>query len=388
MPFDVSAAARLVRSRHADGFGFRRALLDLLFAAGCNVREQAVALEHGDAVVMRTQGPAAPVGDEPLWVIALDLDPPGGSSGGTWAPGMQGLGGPAVVIGWLAALHALLKAEGQRPWELVYVRGPALGTASFAAWLLESAPPGSRVVHLAPRSGEVAAVGEQTQACDLVRLDLIRPRNIWRFPACDHTAAVSVDAAPGQAVRQLRAWLQSNPAMAWTLHDLRLLPGARERLTGVVRTSQPLPPAPPNHEARPLPTDQRLLFPVNDALSALLQLGNLMPAPWHLALPAPLAAEGLPDGLRVYVLVPAGTACDDLPDRIGTLTLHWSDAALGRAPAVAEEGLALQADETRGILPASLDRTRQVWRFDGAVTDAELPGLQRAFSEAVRRATA
>ncbi|MSP93488.1 MAG: hypothetical protein EXR79_17135, partial [Myxococcales bacterium] len=197
MPFDLVFAARTLRARHRDALGFRQALLDFLFAAGCSVREQAVALEHGDAVCVRTTGPAAPNGEPALVLVAVDLDAPAPvrSLGGEiprWSESLATLGGPDIAIGWLAALRALVASTRQRPWEAIFVRGPALGTAGYLGALLEGLPPEAQIVQLAaslPPTGPGEAVNTAATCFDMARLELVRSRNIWRFPACDHAYA-------------------------------------------------------------------------------------------------------------------------------------------------------------------------------------------------------
>ncbi|MSP91603.1 MAG: hypothetical protein EXR79_07345 [Myxococcales bacterium] len=384
MPFDLARAARLLHARHDDALGFRFALLDLLFAAGCSVREQAVALEHGDAVCVRTAGPAAPVGDAPLWLVAVDVDPPGPGGRGTWRDDLAGLGGPDVAVGWLAALHAVLQGHSQRPWELVFVRGPALGTAGWVQALTDAAPARADVVLLAP----CARAGGADRDVDLARMDLRRPRNIWRFPACDHTNAVAIDCAPGTGLARLRGWIARSPGAAWTLHDLRVSPGPRDHLTGVLRSSLALQPDEAGCTARALESAERLLFPVNDALSAHQQLAHLLPAPWGDALATPLALESLPDGLRTHMLVAGGADDSDLPDRIGTLALSWSAGPLGRAARADAVRVAVAGDEVLGLAPAGIERPHSVWRTPAATVDGELAGLQRAVGAAVGRALA
>lgn len=385
MPFDLAQAARTVRRRYSDAIGFRQTLLDLLFAAGCSVREQAVALEHGDAVFVRTSGPAAPVGGPPLVLVAVDLDPPSSLTllpdrPAAWPVPLASLGGPAVAIGWLAALHALLHSNRQRPWEVVFVRGPALGLAADLHAMLQGLPADAEVVQIVP--GLPAGAVPGVASLDLVRLDLVRPRNIWRFPACDHTWSVSASVTGGDALPRLRALLTGlGSGAAWTLHDLHLQPGRTSHLSAVLRTSVPLPQD-TAFTVRELEAEQRLLFPVNDALSGLAHLSAL-PAELVHGLAAPLHAEVMPDGLTVHALVAGSVDIDTLPDRVGPLSLQWDVGELTRrTPAVELDVADVQA--VQGPLPAGAERAAVVWRTPSLEADDEAVELAHAIGQLLR----
>ena len=141
MPFDLNQAALRLRALHGDPLAFRRALLDLAFASGCAVSEQAVALENGDAVALRIAS-----GEQPAQAFAVvDLDPPGR---GVWSPERDSLGGPLLAQTWAVALHALLQQRAGPAWALTYTRGPALGVPT---WVQERvADDGRPTIQLAP----------------------------------------------------------------------------------------------------------------------------------------------------------------------------------------------------------------------------------------------
>lgn len=380
MAFDLARAARTVHAKHSDAFGFRFALLDLLFAAGCNVREQAVALEGGDAICVRTAGPAAPSPAQRLVIFALDLELPalhGGDPAGCWPGWLAPLGGPATAMAWLAALHALQDSKQQRPWELVFVRAPALGGPAFLRDLIEMEGD-AEVVVLLPAS-ELPM-----QPWDLLRLELNRPRNIWRFPACDHTARVAGKAPFGQAWTALRQALSAlGPAAAWTLHDLKIAAGENADFSAVLRTSVALP-AVEGLQTSALDSDARLLFPINDALSALQQLGERLPNDAAEALLQPHHAATLPDGLCLHTLVPPLPEDLELADRAGAMSATWQVEPLTRdTPQRPQRLLAVSAAEIQGATLAELPAAVTLWRTPPRLDDGELPGLLRALSSLV-----
>lgn len=178
MPFDLSQAAYRLGQVHRDAVAFRRALLDLAFAGGCPVSEQAVALEHGEAVMLRM----ASVGtfDRPtLRLAVLDLDPPGRAA--IWAPELDSLGGPTVAQTWAVAVHALLRQAVGPSWELLYARGPAFG---LPAYLGDLAAQTAATVQLVPcptqpLQGEGRdALGVETRADGLRVVGLIPPAGV------------------------------------------------------------------------------------------------------------------------------------------------------------------------------------------------------------------
>lgn len=383
MALDLQRAARTVNAKHRDAFGFRFALLDLLFAAGCNVREQAVALAYGDALCVRTAGPAAPSAAKRLVVFAVDLELPslhGGDPAGRWPAALAALGGPSPVIAWLAALHALQTSPRQRPWELVFVRAPALGGPAFVRELME-VEADAEVVLLLP------ACETPMQPWDLLRVELSRPRNIWRFPACDHTARVSGTAQFGHAWTALRQALGAlGPAAAWTLHDLKIAAGEGAEFSAVLRTSVAVP-AVEGLQVATLDSDARLLFPINDALSGLALLGERLPAAAAEALLQPHHAATLPDGLCLHTLVAPLRDDEELADRAGAMSVTWMAEHLTADPSdaqlKAQRLLAVSEAEVRGAVLAELPTAVALWRTPAHLDDGELPGLVRAMNALV-----
>ena len=379
MPFDLPRSIKTLPARHGDAFGFRFALLDLLFAVGCGAREQAVALQWGDALCLRTAGPPAPVAGKALVLLVVDLDLPGlhpTDPGGQWPAQLAGLGGPAAATVWLTALHALLSSGSQRPWELVYVRGPAAGTAEFVEGLCGEYAD-AEVVLLTP------AGTERTADHDWVRLELTRPRNIWRFPTCDHTAAVHGTAPFGQAwpaLRQLIATL--GPAAAWTLHDLKIGAGQQAPFSATVRSSLPLA-ALGGLAVKPVVGEARLLFPVNDALSALGGLTDRLPAGLAAALAQPVAAHTLPDGLCVQALAPRLADTGELPERAAALSAVWDIAPVVRPWTGKTRLLAIDAAAAGSALPAGLPQTATVWYLPDFSDSNDVSGVSRALATAL-----
>ena len=383
MAIDLQRAAHTVHSKHRDAFGFRFALLDLLFAAGCSVREQAVALAYGDALCVRTAGPAAPTASRRLVIFAVDLELPGlhgGDPAGRWPASLAALGGPSTAIAWLAALHALQTSPQQRPWELVFVRAPALGGPAFVGELMEFEADAD-VVLLLPASES------PMQPSDLLRVELSRPRNIWRFPACDHTARVCGSAPFGQAWTALRQALGAlGPAAAWTLHDLKIASGEGAEFSAVLRTSVAIPPIEGLHVAT-LDSDARLLFPINDALSGLALLGERLAAATAEALLQPHHAATLPDGLCLHTLIAPLQESEELGDRAGAMTVTWlaehltADITPGQL--LDQKLLAVTAEEAQGAVLAELPVGTAIWRTPAHLTDGDMPGLLRALNSLV-----
>lgn len=378
MPFDLDRATQALRQRHRDALGFRQVLLDLLFAAGCPVREQAVALEFGDAVCVRTAGPSAPNDEPPLVIVAVDLDAPSpqftmpaparspAGMASAWPEAMHSLGGSAVAAAWLAALRSLLGSRKQRPWEAILVRGPALGMHDYLASLREGLPANAELVQLVP--GAATGAGPDL---DLARLELVRARNIWRLPACDHAYALDAELTFGQALAPLRGLLRDTAGLQWTLHGLQVDGG---RLQGVLRTSQPLE-SQEGLRLREIPGEHKLLFPVNDALTALQHLAHL-PDGVGEAMQAPPWIDSLPDGLLVHALVPPVADDAVLPDRVGALTLTWRTEPLARG-ITQEVRLAVAQDEPVGPVPFGLG-AGTVWRLPALHGSEDLAGVVRA----------
>ena len=247
MPFDLNQAALRLRALHGDPLAFRRALLDLAFASGCAVSEQAVALENGDAVALRIAS-----GEQPAQAFAVvDLDPPGR---GVWSPERDSLGGPLLAQTWAVALHALLQQRAGPAWALTYTRGPALGVPT---WVQERvADDGRPTIQLAPCPSQPSSGDAQ----DGVIVTLRRAENIWRLPACDWTAALTVTG--DDALTRLRAWLLDLPG-DWTLHQLHQRSG--EALTAVLRADRVLQ-APLGIAIRETSEVGRLPYPVKNAV--------------------------------------------------------------------------------------------------------------------------
>ena len=389
MPYDLASAAALLRKRHHDTFAFRTTVLDLLFATGCSVSEQAVALDGGDALCVRASGPAAPSLQPPLVVVAVDLDPPHLSHvalqterPAAWPPSMSSLGGPAVAVTWATILHALASSTSQRPWEAIYLRGPAHGLGAYVRAILAQSPSDAEIVQAVPSIA--AELDDAIGPSDLARLDLTRSRNVWRFPACDHTYALS-GAVPWQrAMPELVGTLAALGDIAWTLHDAHLYQAEAGRFAGVLRTSEPIRIETPCFRAAQMADDQRLMFPINDALGALSGLGGKLPDGWADALQRPLHMHVLPDGLRAYLRVPAGAQLDRLPDRSGTLHCDWEVEPLSVVPSLAVLPLAVGADERIGpVPPGAVMQGAVVWQTPILADDDDLVGLQRAVQGAI-----
>ncbi len=374
MPFDLPRSLAKLRQRHADPLGLRFALLDLLFAVGCGVREQAIALPWGDALCLRTAGPPAP-GDGPrLVLLALDLElpgPDGAEPSGRWPADRSHLGGPAATLAWATALHALVGSGRQQPWELVLVRSPAMGAAEFLSALCVDLA-ATHLALLQPVSaGHVADL-------DLVRVDLQRPRNIWRFPTCDHTVTLQGRASFGGALPAIREVIAGlGPGAAWTLHDLKVAASDAGAFSAVLRASVP-PRSTAAVQVTPTTGDLRLLFPVNDALSALHGLAERMPAAWQAALGAPIAAHTAPDGLTVHALGPQIGTEVELAERTAQMTAAWSVEPLCRRWSGSAKGLAVAANADRPAVPAGLPAHAQVWYVPDFADDNDGASLRRA----------
>ncbi|MBM4342066.1 MAG: hypothetical protein FJ100_01620 [Deltaproteobacteria bacterium] len=379
MPFDLPRSLAKLRQRHGDPLGLRFAMLDLLFAVGSGVREQAVALPWGDALCLRSAGPPAP-GDGPrLVLMVLDLELPGADGAdptGRWPAEHAHLGGPAAAAAWATALHALVGSGRQQPWELVWVRSPAMGAAEFLSALCVDLG----ATHLAL----LQSVATGTAAdLDLVRVELQRPRNIWRFPTCDHTVALSGKVPFGGALPAIREVIAGlGPGAAWTLHDLKVAASDVGAVSAVLRASAPPQPTAALQLA-PVTGDLRLLFPVNDALSALHGLGERLPAAWQSALAAPIAAHTAPDGLTVHAIGPQLGADIELAERTAQLSAAWSVEPLCRRWSGAARSLALANDARRPAVPAGLPAHAQVWYVPDFEDDNDAVALRRALLAAL-----
>lgn len=391
MPFDLARVADRLRQRHGDALGFRHALLDLLFATGTSVSEQAVALEHGDALCIRASSQATASLASELLVVAIDLDPPHLSGvaatmgrPGRWPDALASLGGPEVALAWMAAVRALVSSKTSRPWHAVYVRGPALGLGAYVRGVLTEVSPRTEMVQVVP-SVPADAPGD-ANPCDLVRLDLTRSRNVWRFPACDLGYAIT-DAAPWpDALTRLNGLLGGLGAeAAWTLHDLHLYHAEETLLGAVLRSSKPLKHVPSGMTATEIDAGRRLMFPVNDALSALAHLAAELAPAWADALSRPVHLHVLPDGLRVFAVAPVARIAPLLPEQAGGLNLHWQVEPLAILPTRPVLPFAISSRERLGpIAPGALASGAVVWQFPTLKIDDDLVGLGRALGAALQ----
>lgn len=387
MPFDLARAAARLRAKHGDPFAFRHAMLDLLFAVGCPVSEQAVALEHGDAICIRASGPAAPSLDGETLVVAIDLDPPhlSGVAAATglparWPRGLSSLGGPAVALSWMAVLRALHNSRRNRPWRALYVRGPSLGLGAWMRTLLSDVAPSTEMVQLVPSMP--ADEGENLAPCDLLRLDLVRSRNVWRFPACEHSYALSGALPEGEALPSLRTLFDGLGAeSAWTLHDVHLYHPGPSHLAAVLRASTPLRDIPAGLVAHEVEGGQRLMFPINDALGSLQGLHARLSKHFGDALDRPVHMHVLPDGLRVFAVVPRLASLPSLPERAGSMTAHWEIEPLAISPTLAVLPFAVSDREVLGpVAPGPAANGAMIWRLPAMQTDDDLAGLYRALT--------
>lgn len=390
MPYDLAKAAARIRKRHHDSFAFRTTMLDLLFATGCSVSEQAVALDGGDAICVRASGPAAPSLKPPLIIVAVDLDPPHLSHvametdrPASWPPAMASLGGPSVAVTWAAVLHALVSSTSQRPWVAIYLRGPAHGLGAYVRGILADTPADAEIVQIVPSVESQHLDGPGP--FDLARLDLVRSRNVWRFPACDHTYVLSGQARWSETLSGLVSALGRLGETAWTLHDAHLYHAEAGRFAAVLRTSEPVEINGGGFLATEMAADQRLMFPINDTLGALTGLGPKLPTGWAAELARPLHMHVLPDGLRLYFRVPRGTAAADLPERSGTLHCHWQVEPLSVVPTLALLPLAVGSEESIGpVPPGAVVQGAVVWQTPALTDDEDLDGLSRAIVNAIQ----
>lgn len=404
MPFDLERASQRIRACHDDLSAFRAVSLDLLFATASAVSEAAVALEAGDALAIRASGPAAPSMQPPRVIVAIDLEPPhlasvrGPLGPARWPATLASLGGPDVAIAWVAALRSLVRAPSQRPWRALYVRGPAAGLASFVAAELADLEPDAEIIQIVPSilqaadgeagagdDADTAAGGDvglaalaRGGAMDLMTLELVRPRNVWRFPACDSTYALTGShgwRASFPALRALLASLDSDAA--WTLHDLHFYFGSKSNFSAVLRTARPVDVASHGFTTREVDAGSRLMFPVNDALSTLTALAGKVSAGWGGALAHPLHLHALPDGLHVAIVVPSDDA-PKLPDKLGSMALQWARHPLIAAATAPTRALAVGPGERPGPVAAGVDAANaQVWQVPARL-DRDVQGLSRA----------
>ena len=393
MPFDLERAAKALAHAHADVTLFRPALLDLLFATGTAVGEAAVALEVGDALAIRASGPSAPSLLPPRVVVAIDIEPPHLSSvraalgPARWPAPLASLGGPDVVIAWVAALRAMAASSSLRPWRALYFRGPAAGLAAYVEAELADLEPDADVVQIVP--SVTASVDEPAIAAgsDLLTLSVTRPRNVWRFPACEHTYALIGHHPWGQGLPALCRLLGAFEAnTAWALHDIHHYFGERGHLSAVLRTARPIDVTAFGFTARNVDAGSRLMFPINDALAAVTSIAGRMGKGWGPSLMAPLHLHALPDGLHLDLMVPPGEA-PKLPDRQGTLALQWERKPLIARSPVAVMPLAVGADETMGPLAAGVPHPIvTAWQVPAGLR-TDIAALQRALDGAIASAS-
>ncbi len=338
MPFDLDQAANRLGRVHGHAVAFRQALLDVAFASGCPMREQAVALEHGDAVTLRMASRDPAMAASVTRFAILDLDPPGHAA--TWAPELDSLGGPGLAQIWAVALHTLLGQTDERPWELTYTRGPALGVSAYVRDRLDAQ---ASTIQLVP----CPSVPSHGRAMDGVALTLEPTQNVSRRAESGWTVSLTV--AGEDALARLRSWLHGVSG-AWTLHQLDLR--SHDALTALLCADRPLEP-PPGIAIQAWPESPRLSFPVNEALMA-------WPETW---LPRPLAVRTLDAGLWLAGLT--STVAEDaaLPERAGALALTWQVESVAREVS-AQVLVAVDAAESIGPVAAGLDGP--IWRLPGA----------------------
>ncbi len=393
MPFDLERAAERLRSHHGGALASRHAMLDLLFATGLPVREQAMALEFGDALSIEVAGPAAPSLAPPLVLVVVDLDPPhlaqvsqAVGAPPRWAPGLASLGGPSCAVAWAACLRALVSSPSQRPWRAHYVRGPAMGLSQTLPDLLGELEPEAEVVLVVPSVDTAPLSG----ASDLVRVDLTRSRNVWRFPACDHSYALSGDRPWRDAATALNELVEGLGAdVNWTLHDLHIYQAHEVHISAVLRTSAPITADVEGFTAVEVDAGQRLMFPVNDALGALQSLAARMSGVWGDALHQPVHLHVLPDGVRAFALVPAVTGKQTppvVPSRVGSLAVDEERVPVIASPPDAVLPFAVGESERLGPVPAGVgERADVLWQFPTLREGEALAGLLRALGTQLAR---
>ncbi len=398
MPFDLERASQRIRACHDDLSAFRAVSLDLLFATASAVSEAAVALEAGDALAIRASGPAAPSMQPPRVIVAIDLEPPHLSSvrsalgPARWPAALASLGGPEVAIAWVAALRSLAGSASQRPWRALYVRGPAAGLASFVAAELADLEADAEIIQIVPSIQEALAADHADPpgaelglpalatggAMDLLTLDLLRPRNVWRFPACDSTYALTGSHSWRESFPALRGLLASlDSDVAWTLHDLHFYFGSKAHFSAVLRTARPVDVTAHGFTTREVDAGSRLMFPVNDALATLTSLGSRVGASWAGALAHPVHLHALPDGLHAAIVVPADET-PKLPEKLGSMALQWARYPMIAASTERTTALAVGPSERPGPVAAGVDSAQaQVWQVPARL-DHDVHGLARA----------
>ena len=363
-------------------------MLDLLFTTGLPVRERAFALQHGDAVCMEASGPAAPSLEPPRVFLLVNMLPPHLSSvarvlgaPARWAPGLQSLGGPSILAAWATLLHCLANDEGRRPWRLLYVQGPAMGTSEALSTLIGPQEPDAELIVMVPSVKAPGLTGDLS----IVRLDLTRSRNVWRFPSCNHSYAVEGDVPFQDAAVSLNGLVeQLDAGAAWTLHDLHIYQAEQVRFSAILRSAEPVALTVDGFTQRDIDGAERLMFPVNDVIGVLRSLAEQMAGIWGDALRQPLHFRVLPDGAQVYALVPDSPEWRDaLPDRLGAITIEAELTQL--ASDITSEAATLAVDDSDfpGPRPAGIP-AGVLWRLPPLTETADIQALARAFSHKLK----
>ncbi|HAN30892.1 MAG TPA: hypothetical protein DCQ06_04790 [Myxococcales bacterium] len=382
MPFDLTNAVTRLRQVHGTGQPLRNAMLELLFTTGLPVREQAFALSHGDVLCMETCGPAAPSLEPPRVFVLVDLIPPHLASvakildePAQWAAPLQSLGGPTVAAAWTATLHSLTLDESRRPWRLLYVQGPAMGTSEAMRSLIGGVESDAELIVILPSVLEDGLTGQTS----VIQLDLTRSRNVWRFPACHHSYAIDGEVPFEDEAVALNGLIEGlDSGGAWTLHDLHIYPSETIRFSAILRSAEPMDLDVQGFTQRDIAESERLMFPINDAMGVLLTLAEQLAGLWGDALRQPLHFRVLPDGARVYALIPAGTDwASVLPERIGAISVEAQESVLSTDLQGEISALALDDSDRLGPCPAGLEPSA-VWRVPTLTSNTDLAGFARA----------
>jgi len=379
MPFDLRRLAPLIRSSHGDGLRLREALLDLLFATEFSTRERAAAFPEGDGFSLRARPSDARSG-APVVLVAVDVEPPrrtrNDAGFDAWPPHLSSLGGPATALGWIAAIRALHATKSAKPWEAIYVRGPAFCIGSLVEAALEAERDATPIL-LVPAAE--APGGDRDFA--LGRLRLTRARNVWRFPACPHGLFVRGDAGPDLFGR-FRTWLAAlEKHGATTVHDLGFSGGREGHIEATVRAAASFTTEPPLESDR-LPEDMHLRYPINDALAALSRLVARTPEPVASALANPLGVASRPDGLEI--LIAAAEAPEFLPtEAAAPMQAEWTFCHLAAHTDPVRQ-LAVDSADHLGPAPtAVLGGAARVAALPSLENDDDFAALERAYTSAM-----
>lgn len=358
MPYDLQRGADRVRAAYDEPMALRQRMLDMLFAAGCSVSEQAVSLADGEAMALQAAGPGAERDAQPRVFLAVDVEAPGARSlTPRWPCHLASLGGPDIAIGWLGLVRALVEAEPKTGWHAVYVRGAAVAVDGYLRSIAARLPREAALYQLLPRVA-AAAVTTEEHGLHVLRVTLRRAKNVWRLPSCDHAYVVEGLLPSGEVFGRLRAVLgRVGRALDWTLHDLRAASGAGAQLSAVLRTSAPVDVLDDTLRLTPLEDDSRLMFPVNDALEAIAALAEAAPASLGGLLARPIAMQVLPDGLWFDTIL-AGTAAQQvagLPRHVGGMDVATRTARLCGPPPRAVLDVSGAPGGATGPVPGRLD---------------------------------